>query len=328
MLVIQETRHAPSHALPAVKRIAHGSTGFLMWDVGGSGTQVGNRCEEINDLSQNPLTFERVQYDLDKGQHSTAQRQVDVSLSPSQAREVKANARLFGQSIETAVHYVGDLLDPMEVEAGARTTRSVTQIAVAYHRDEILSAIAKAVASLMSLGRFTRIQPIINTSLGGGTGSACAVLLPALVKRPDARARILAGLDPDLLMPPIIMAAAPYAYVRNYTTRSQGTKVLANYYATNREFDGSLLRREIAYVITMGYSNSAGMVNDTPDRMVDVLATSALHFMANYSYFKGRWVDSVPAAGQQPYGGIDTPENIFPTVRALREKFYPQEKQS
>lgn len=325
-MVVPASRRPARPLISTRPEAAENSLAFLLLELGGSGSQGGNRLQELADLGGCRATFERVQFDLDKGQTSTAKFFADLSLSPAQAREIKANARRFDPAFAAAVRHVGYLLDPMEVEAGARSTRGVTQIAVMYHLDRVLKAVAKAVASLLARGRFTRIQPIILTSTGGGMGSAASVVIPAVMKQPKARARMLAGLDPDLLMAPIVMAAAPYAYVRNYTTRSQGTKVLANYYATLRELDGSLLRREVAYVVTMGFSNSAGMINDTPERMVDVLATSALQFMANFSHFKGRWVDSVPSAGDQTYRGLDLPENIFPTVRALREKFYPEER--
>jgi hypothetical protein len=201
----------------------------------------------------------------------------------------------------------------------------VAQCALAFHERTVVRQIGRAISRLKRRPGVKRILPVLLHSNGGGTGSSLSVLLPWLMKRRTVYARLRAGFDSGLLETPVLVTAFPYSYARNCATDSQATKILANQYAWEKETDQLLYHHAVSYIVSVGYSNSAGIVNDTAGRMVRVLAASAYHFIVNYGYFKGRHVDSLPSPREAHYCGIDLPERLFPRVKALWRQRYPEE---
>ncbi len=301
------------------------NVGFLIIEVGGSGSQAGNKNQLMLDRQPLPAAIARLQIDMDKNEPTTAEDRLNIALTPENAEELVSNAARFGPEVVAAVKHLAPMLDPGELSAGARTTPGLTQLGFIFHLQMVLRTLIRVIAKLKQDKRVKRIRPIIIGSNGGGSGSALSRLIPLYLGKQSFRTRLLAGLDPFLLEQPIVLTAFPWTYARHAATNRQGLKIMANQYAWIREMDPLLYHHLVSHVLAIGYSNNSGTVLNTSERLVDVLATSLHHFLRNYSFFISRWTDSIPNPQTDHYQGIDLPERMYPTVRELRIKFYGKE---
>ena len=300
-----------------------GKVGAIICELGGNGSKAGNKNQLMMDREALPMPVVRLQIDMDQNEPSTADVKCCIALSAENGQELVSNAARFG--LENAVKHLAPMLDPEELEAGARTTPGLTQLGFIYHLARIIRAFITAIALLKQDRRVERIRLILVSSNGGGAGSALTRLIPWCLGQRKFRERILAGLDPFTLQAPIILTSSPFTYSRHSATERQAVKIMANQYAWFREVDELLFRNLVSHVLTVGYSNSSGTVLHSPERMVDVLATSLHHFLRNYRYFRSRWTDTIPNPQTDWYLGIDLPENLYESVRQLRIKYYGEE---
>lgn len=301
------------------------TTGLALLEAGGTGSQAGNKNQQMLDREPCPLPVARMQFEMDKNEMSTAQERIIISLSPENAAELVSNAPRFGKEAVQAIESLASMLDAAELTAGARTTPGLTQLALVFHQEKLLAGMRRLMNRILKHRQVKAIRPVIVASNGGGTGNAASRLIPWLLGQEDFKHRLLAGLPPFVLESPIVITAYPFTYARSASTTRQEIKIMSNQYAWLREMDVLMSRNLVSNVLSVGYSNSAGTILDSAGRMVDVLASSLHHFIRNYSYFMSRWTDSVPNPQTDRYLGSDLPEHRYPSVRKLITRFYGSE---
>ncbi|MEM6469592.1 MAG: hypothetical protein AAF802_08460 [Planctomycetota bacterium] len=290
--------------------IRDSGVGFLKCEIGGVGSQSGELLGPHLNRDAPEIPYVRMHIDVDANETSTATHKLKIGLSPSKFYEISANPDHFGPEVRTILKNLADHLDPYSLQVGAKTKRAVTQLSFLRNESAILKLLHSAIRSLMQNAqqkgvRMRSIQPLIFTSTGGGCGSAGSLLFARLLTDPTHRASLELGYQSGMIQPPIIVTAYPIHYIKIAPTHTQSKNIAANIYATSIETDRLISEGRIQYVISTGYSNSAGVVLDSGDAMASVLASSGFYLLKNYAYLMSRWTDGVRSPRGTQYTGSD-----------------------
>lgn len=283
---------------------------FLIFELGGTGSQSGKQLNHHLMDSKSPFIFERIHIDVDHNQESTANVACKIGLQPSDFHEIKSNPEKFGKEAKVILNSLHNFLDPTGLTDGAKTIRGITQLCFFYHlSDKIIPKIGEAIASLMKKAQdsgvtIDKIQPIFMSSTGGGSGSAASILLVDAFANPEFRHRFMLGYNMDLLCKPILTAVYPVHYAKVVDGR-QAEHILANLYAYELEVTQKSRENKIEFVAALGYSNEAGLVLDSQDGMTSILASSVYQLIYNFRPITQRWADSKHPPGLKQYGGDD-----------------------
>lgn len=289
---------------------ATGRTGFLVVATGGVGNAGLNTYRRRVRADHEPFPVVTLSIDTDPRtfEECVADVMLPLTMTESKVEALRGSPNRFPPDVPEILESVSRFLRGADVGNGSRTMRLLTQLAWAFHQAEIVAALRRSVELLVSKGNVTRIIPCTMSSVGGGCGSASAVMINRDLADTIIRTRVLTGYDDELLDPPIAILVDPIAHAR--AARSdQETRILSNAMATRIELDEQMrTTRSLNYAFYLGYSNSAGTVLANGDLMGHVLGTTAYAIHRNWSDFKSRWVDNVDTnAFFLRYLGEDSP---------------------
>ncbi len=206
-------------------------------------------------------------------------------LSGNRNRFGKSTSRIL-RALET-----GHRLETDQIQHGARTIRSITQLAMLYYRTRLLDVIEVGIERLLRKYAPKTIVPFIYSSSGGGSGSGLQIGVPDDLSRTISRQRILTGLSKGILERPISMVVEPISYSKKAAV-DHGDAILANSYAFRIESEALLQQSKIQTVFHIGYSNSEAIVLKEAKLAARVMAETIVELQRSYNDFKDRWVDS------------------------------------
>jgi len=208
------------------------------------------------------------------------------------------------------VDQVAAMLDPEEMENGARTVRACAQLPWEVRRNETADKINQCMRNFLRQSGCKKIIPIGASSSGGGTGSAFSILLAAALREPTFRSRALQGFPDGLLRTPVLFVVEPfYRAFANANDSNHISRIFANAMAFRIESEILERRGCFTSIYHLGLSGpSGGAVLDSEREVARVLGTSI------YQYLK-HWAGSIkPVKVNRPlfarYSGQDTPERV------------------
>ncbi len=290
---------------------------FLNLYLGGTGLGAGKPIADLHAADGRPFPMAGVYIDTDPQPAPHVDHSILIPLDGQKSQTILASPKTFGPVVEIIVEHYRHLLNPEDIQNGARTIRLLTQLAFIYYRESILRGLNRAILDLKKRGEFDFIVPMLISSSGGGTGSALQILLPQALKDPWFASRLTEGLPAGILQTPVLFVVEPYAYaLRNQEMHAN--KILANAYAFRME--SVLLEKKHAfkYCYHLGLAGPGGAVLDSPDEVAMVLGASVYQFERSWSPIKGRKVDTVDTQViTSHYGGDDVPENFLAEQEAL-----------
>lgn len=296
-----------AHRQPAQPRPTNRDArpGFLIILFGGTGLAAGRY---INPFPCEPRPFPMtvIQLDTDPISAPWVDQFIDIHMTADKINALVANPTLFGREASLIVQHHQQLLDPEDIGNGSRTIRLLSQLAFIYHEPKILANLRQAILKLQKQ-QVTSITPVFLSSTGGGAGSALQVLLAHALWHARFRNRLLEGLQVSLKTP-YSFVVEPFAYALRLR-ESQANMVLANAFAFRLESAALLVVNALKYVYHIGFSNSAGVVLDTPDEIAKVLGTSVYEFLRNWESIKSFTVNNADTNRMVcRYAGLDVPE--------------------
>lgn len=291
-------------------------TGFMIWHLGGSGAIAAPPLRELSKADGSPYPLYQVLFDTDKANdHFKEEGIVDASipirLDYDEIQTVKATPWSFGPTVPRIVEQVAAMLDPEEMENGARTVRACAQLPWEVRRNETADKINQCIRNFLRKSGCKKIIPIGASSSGGGTGSSFSILLGAALQEPTFRSRVLQGFPDGLLRTPVLFVVEPfYRAFANADDPNHTSRILGN--AMAFRIESELLERRgcFASIYHLGLSSpSGGAVLDSEREVSRVLGT------AIYQYLK-HWAMSIkPVKVNRPlfarYAGQDTPERVY-----------------
>lgn len=293
-------------------------TGTLLVPAGGKGIQATDKALHMlwDRYFESPLYT--ISFDTDSSESTSSDLHVDLGMSYEEIVALKANADRFAPVVGKIFGKVGHMFGAVESRFGARTTGAMTQVMWEFRMPEIIRALRKGIDHLMQSCH--RIRIYIVHSTGGGSGRAISILLPILLADATMRRKVTFGYHTGVIEPPISISGFPITHARHDATELQMRKILSNHVAWALESDELLRHQKLAYAVHVGYSNSSA-VNNTANKLTDVMANTVYDMVVNFPYFNARMVDSVPSVNT-PYGGCDSPSDKVPSVAEVRNRIY------
>ena len=224
-----------------------------------------------------------------------------------------ANPNRYGPACAAIVTRHRHLLEGEVLGMGARTSRIITQAAFELYEQRIGECLRSAIHALMRQGRFERIQPVVATSSGGGTGSAALLFITDFFGPTRKNKRMLLGLPPDLVAKPVAFVIDPYSHALQQQNDISPDWILSNCYASRVELAEYEKRgRGYQYVFHLGLGNASGAVFASIEEACEINGVLAWEWMDNYVHFKSRAVDQLDFYIQTcRYQGDDVPERFF-----------------
>ena len=297
------------------RRGAEGSLpGFMVIAAGGAGKASALSAARQHQAAGAPFVMYTMGMDTDPDGLGVFDSAINIALSREAVSAMGSDPRRYGPACQAIVRHHPHLLESETLGRGARTHRLITQVAWELFETRILEGLRTAVHAILQRGPFVRIQPVLLASVGGGTGSAATVLLLNALMDPHRKSQLMLGLPPDLVARPsaFVVDAYPHALQqRNDMTRDW---ILSNIYATRTELAEYEKRgKGYQYMFHLGLGNDAGAVFPSIQEVCEANGLLAWEWMANYSYFKSRAVDSLHFAMTScRFRGGNTPEAFIP----------------
>jgi hypothetical protein len=293
---------------------AGSSPAFLLLAAGGAGKDSARSAVRHHEAAGRPFALYTLAIDTDPSGFDAFDSAINIAPTREAVSAILSNPHRHGPACQALFRHHPHLLERESLGRGARTHRPLTQAAFEIHEETLTEGFRAAIHALLRQEHGDRIQPVFVGSLGGGTGSAVAVLgLDFFVDGPR-RDRMLLGLPPDLLAKPIAFAIDPYAHALQQTNEVAPDRILANIYATRMELAEYEKRgKGFQYVFHLGLGNDAGAVFSTIEQVCHANGLLVWSWMANYGYFKSRAVDGLDFEKVScRYCGDDVPEAFFP----------------
>jgi hypothetical protein len=283
--------------------------GFLLCWNGGTG--VNCSAPFVRQAAQH-CPFPVVQLALDTDPES-ARRLVKLSdgdafvplqLTARKINVVRANAKLFGPTVEAILAHHGDLLDPDNIHQGSRTIRLLTEVAFRLHYGRVRAALRAAILRLLQKGEADHVVPVLVGSTGGGCGSALTPLLARALGAKPTRQRLLRSLNIEVRKP-IAFPVDPLAQAEQVPD-AQGRLILGNSFGFRDEV--ARYPQDFEYLFWTGFASTSGVVLDRLDTVAKVVALGVHQLIVHWSKLKAIFVNNVDSFIQNPYLGIDRPE--------------------
>jgi hypothetical protein len=288
--------------------------GYLVVPMGGAGKASALSMIAQHRAAGGPFAMRTVAIDTDPQGLEAFDRAINLATTREAVSAIRSNPRCFGPACRALVRHYPYLLDPETLGRGARTHRLLTQAAFEIHEDAVINGFRTSIHDLLKQQHAGIIQPVLLCSLGGGTGSAAALLVPHLLATSRYRDRILLGLSPDILAKPVIFAVDPYAHALQQTNEIAPDWILGNIYATRTELaEYEKAGKGCMYTIHLGLGNNAGAVFSAIDMVCEANGLLAWEWMANYTLFRSRTTDTLDFTRETcRYQGDDIPESRIP----------------
>ena len=287
--------------------------GFLGIGAGGSGKLALQSAIEQHQAAGNPFPFFTAAIDTDRRDFDTFDFAIDIAPMQEDVSAMKKNPQRYGPACRVIAERYPELLNSETLGQGARTHRIITQAAFELFEKRIIEGLQKTIHSLLEIGQFQRIMPVILASLGGGTGSAAIILLQYYLMETTRKSQIVLGLEPEIVLRPTAFVVDAYAHAlqqRDNTTRDW---ILANIFATRVELaELEKIGMGHQYFFHLGLGNTAGAIFSTIEQVCKANGLMAWEWMANYSLFKSYTVNNLDFNKETSrYNANDVPENHF-----------------
>lgn len=290
-------------------------TGFLVLHLGGSGAIGAPPLRELWEADGSQFPMWQVLIDTDKAndhykEEGIVDASIPVRLDYDEIETVKATPGSFGPTVPRIVEQVAAMLDPEEMENGARTVRACAQLPWEVLRPRIADKLNQCIRSFLRDSGCKRIIPIGACSSGGGTGSSFGILLAAALQDSSFRSRVLQGFPNGLLRTLMLFVVEPfYRAFSNADDPNHTSRILSN--AMAFRIESALLERRACFasLYHLGLSApSGGAVLDSEREVARVLGTALYQFMKY-------WAPVIkPVKVNRPldahYGGHDVPERV------------------
>lgn len=290
--------------------------GFLVVAVGGAGKASALGMIAQHRAAGSPFAMQTIVVDTDPAGLEKFDRAINLAMTRDAVSAIRSNPRAYGPACRALVRYHPHLLDAETLGRGARTHRLITQAAFEIHEVAVINGFRSSIQDLLKQPHAGRIQPVLVGSLGGGTGSAAAILVPLLLATDRYRDRMLLGLPRDILARPVAFVIDPYAHVLQQTNEISPDWILGNIYATRTEMaEQEKASKACQHVFHVGLGNNAGAVFSTIDMVCDANGLMAWEWMANFGLFQSRAVDSLKFfIDSCRYKADNIPELRFPEL--------------
>lgn len=287
--------------------------GFLGIGAGGSGKLALQSAIEQHQAAGNPFPFFTAVIDTDRRDFDSFDFAIDIAPMQEDVSAMKKNPQRYGPACRVIAERYPELLNSETLGQGARTHRIITQAAFELFEKRIIEGLQKTIHSLLEIGQFQRIMPVILASLGGGTGSAAIILLQYYLMETTRKSQIVLGLEPEIVLRPTAFVVDAYAHAlqqRDNTTRDW---ILANIFATRVELaELEKIGMGHQYFFHLGLGNTAGAIFSTIEQVCKANGLMAWEWMANYSLFKSYTVNNLDFNKETSrYNANDVPENHF-----------------
>lgn len=287
----------------------NGSTAHIAIALGGTGIRAAERIRDTFEEDGRPFPLGLVGIDTDCQDAPWLDHSLWLQLTAADLECLFGSPEMYSPEVQKILTLHGSLFDAQDTNSGSRTTRAVSQVAVAFREEEILEAIRGQLIRLINVGGFTSFQPIFLGSTGGGAGSAIAILLTMLLYQPEFRQRLLRNIQAEMRRPNIF-GALPYAYA-NANSPIHADKILANSYAFCLEAVELQRRQLLDFVFLLGFDNGQGTVINNDAEIANQLASTVYAYIHSYPLIHSREVDMTIHANNARYKGLDRFEHRY-----------------
>ena len=287
---------------------------FLVIADGGAGKKSALRSQRRHESAGAPFPMYTLAIDTDPLGFEAFDGAIHIAPDHQSVSAMMSNPERYGPACQDIVKHHRHLVDPETLGKGARTSRILTQVGFELYDRQIVEGLRKAMQALLQGGRGGRIQPVVLTSLGGGTGSTALILLPEYFSRGAKKDWMTLGLSPEAVANPVAFVIDPYIHALQQTNDVSPDWILGNIYATRVELaELEKQGKGYEYVFHLGLGNDAGAVFASIDQVCDANGLIAWEWMAAFPEFKGRAVDGLDHYKHScRYRGDDLPERVFP----------------
>lgn len=287
--------------------------GFLGFGAGGSGKLALQSAMEQHQAAGNPFPFFTAAIDTDRRDFDNFDFAIDIAPMHEDVGALRKNPQRYGPACRVIAERYPELLNYETLGQGARTHRIITQAAFELFDKRIIEGLQKTVHSLLKIGQFQRIMPVILASLGGGTGSAAVILLQYFFMESTRKSQIVLGLEPEIVLRPTAFVVDAYAHALQQRDNTTRDRILANIYATRTELaELEKLGMGHQYFFHLGLGNTAGAIFSTIEQVCKANGLMAWEWMANYGLFKSYAVNNLDFNKETSvYTGEDVPERHF-----------------
>ena len=287
--------------------------GFLVLALGGAGKDSALSAKRQHQAAGEPFVMHTIAVDADPTDFEGFASAIHIALTREAVSAMASNPQLYGPACQAIVRHHPHLVESETLGNGARTHRIITQAAFEFFEQPITKGLRSAVHATLRQGPFTRIQPVFLASLGGGTGSAAAVLLLDYFTNTNKRNDMMLGLPPDLVARPTGFLIDAYTHAIQQHNAVTPDWILSNIYGTRAELaEYEKQGKGYQYALHLGLGNDAGAVFSTIEQVCEANGLLAWEWMATYPRFKSRAVDGLDFHKDNArYGGDDVPEAFF-----------------
>ena len=289
------------------------SPGFLVLALGGGGKASALSAKRQHQAAGEPFAMITMAIDGDPADFEAFDIAIHIALTPEAISPMASNSQRYGPACQAIVRHHPHLVESETLGNGARTHRIITQAAFEFFEQRITEGLRSAVHAILRQGPFTRIQPVIMASLGGGTGSAAAVLLLDYFTNTNKRNQMMLGLPPDLVARPTGFLIDAYAHAIQQHNAVTPDWILSNIYATRVELaEYEKQGKGFQYAFHIGLGNKAGAVFSDIPEVCEANGLQAWEWMATYPRFKSLAINGLDFHKEDGrYGGDDDPETVF-----------------
>jgi len=288
--------------------------GFLAIALGGAGKASALSLMRQHQAAGAPFPMHTLAIDTDPDGLAAFDSAINIALTREAVSALASNPQRYGPACQAIVRHHPHLLGSETIGRGARTHRLLTHVAWELFEPAVTEGLRAAAHTTLRQGPFSRIQPVVLASKGGGTGSAAAVLLLDYFSDTNKRDQMMLGLSPDLMAKPVALLIGAYAHALQQRNAVLGDWILSNIYATRVELaEYENQGKSYQYLFHLGLGNDAGAVFSTIEQVCEANGLLAWEWMANYAAFKSRAVDSLDFFREVGrYQGDDRPESHLP----------------
>lgn len=154
-------------------------TGFLNLCLGGTGALAAEPLKELWRADGRLFHQYSVLIDTDTAnehlkEEGFVEASIPVRLAYEQLQTVKATPGRFGPRVPVIIEEVAAMLDPEEMENGARTTRCLAQLLWEVRSNEIADGINRSIRDFLRRTACKRIIPFAATSSGAARAAPSA----------------------------------------------------------------------------------------------------------------------------------------------------------
>jgi len=288
--------------------------GFWLIGLGGAGKATVASAVKQHRAEGCPFTLYSHAIDTEQTGLDGFDSCINIAPTREAVQAMAVNPRRYGPACTAIVTRHPHLLEGETLGMGARTSRIITHAAFELYDQAITKSLQSALHALLRQGQFDRVQPVIATSTGGGTGSAAMLFVTDYFGPTKKNKRMLLGLPPNLVAKPVCFAIDPFSHALQQQNDISPDWILSNCYASRVELAEYEKRGDgYQYFFHLGLGNPSGSVFATIEEACEINGVLAWEWMSNYVHFKSRAVDQLDFYVQScRYQGDDVAEHFFP----------------